>query len=247
METVEILGIKISKATKKETIDKIAHYIEEKNPVQVVTANAEIVYRAFREQNLKKIVNHSAIVTADGIGVVYASRIKKNPVPEKVAGVELAESLVAASGTNNWKIYFFGGAPGVADKAKKNLLHKYPDAQIIGTRSGYYTPEEEADIVSEIKERKPDILFVALGFPKQEQWITDNMSKLDVPVSIGVGGSLDIFSGNKKRAPKIVQRLGIEFFYRLLQEPKRFARYLVLPKFVITFFKEDVFKRTKTG
>ncbi len=242
MNKVQILGIDISKVTYIEAIENIARYIEEKKPVQIVTANAEIVFTASREQKLKDIVNNSAMVTADGIGVVHAAKIKGEPVPCKVAGVELTEKLLALSGQKNWKFYFLGGAPGVPEKAKSNLLQKYPDVQIVGTRNGYFTPDEEDEIIKDIIAKKPDILFVALGFPKQELWIARNKDKINVPVSIGVGGSLDIFSGNKKRAPQLVQKLGIEFFYRFLQEPRRFRRYFALPKFIFAFFLHDVFK-----
>lgn len=242
MEKVQILGINIAKVSFDEAVENIAHYIEEKNPVQIVTANAEIVYAASREQKLKEIVNNSVMVTADGIGVVHAAKIKGEPVPCKLAGVELTEKLVALSGQRNWSIYFLGGAPGVPEKARENLLKKYPDAKIVGTRNGYFTHEDETGILQDIILKKPDILFVALGFPKQEQWIAKHKDNLKVPVSIGVGGSLDIFSGNKKRAPILVQKLGIEFLYRFLQEPSRFKRYLALPKFIFAFFLHDVFK-----
>ena len=130
MEKVQILGINIAKVDYDQAVENIAHYIEEKNPVQIVTANAEIVYTASREQNLKEIVNNSVMVTADGISVVHAAKIKGQPVPCKVAGVELTEKLTALSGQRNWSIYFLGGAPGVPEKAKENLLQKYPDAKI---------------------------------------------------------------------------------------------------------------------
>ena len=247
MKKVSILGIDIAKVTYEEAIENIAYYIEEKKPVQIVTANAEIVYQASREQRLKEIVNTSAMVTADGIGIVHAARIKKDPVPYKVAGVELAQKLVAASGPRKWDIYFLGGAPGVAQKAKKNLQEVYPDARITGVQHGYFDSQAEEEIINDILLKKPDILFVALGFPRQEEWIARNKDRLQVPVSIGVGGSLDIFSGNKKRAPDWVQKAGIEFLYRFLQEPSRFKRYLALPKFVLAFFFQDVFKLGKRG
>lgn len=242
MKEVNILGINIAKVTYDQALENIAYYIEAKKPVQIVTANAEIVYAASREQSLKEIVNNSAMVTADGIGIVHAARIKKDPVPQKVAGVELAEKLVALSGQKEWDIYFIGGAPGVAQKAKENLLALYPKARITGVQHGYFDSQAEGEIVKDILLKKPHILFVALGFPRQEEWIAKNKEKLQVPVSIGVGGSLDIFSGSKKRAPIWVQKAGIEFLYRFLQEPARFKRYLALPKFVLTFFIEDVFK-----
>ena len=242
MESLKILGINISKVTYNEAIERIALYIEERQPIQVVTANAEIVYAASREQKLKDIVNTSGLVTADGVGVVYAAKIKGDPVPCKLAGVELTEGLVALSGSRGWRIYFLGGAPGVPEKAKEELLKKYPDANIVGTQNGYFDSSQEENIRQDILDKKPDILFVALGFPKQELWIAENKEALKVPVSIGVGGSLDIFSGTKKRAPVIYQKLGVEFLYRFIQEPTRLSRYLNLPKFVFAFFLQDVFK-----
>lgn len=242
MESLKILGINISKVTYNEAIERIALYIEERQPIQVVTANAEIVYAASREQKLKDIVNTSGLVTADGVGVVYAAKIKGDPVPCKLAGVELTEGLVSLSGSRGWRIYFLGGAPGVPEKAKEELLKKYPETNIVGTRNGYFDSAQEEDIRQDILSKKPDILFVALGFPKQELWIAENKEALKVPVSIGVGGSLDIFSGSKKRAPVIFRKLGIEFLYRFIQEPTRLSRYLNLPKFVFAFFLQDVFK-----
>ena len=247
MKTVTILGTPVARLTMEETLSTLEGYIEEKIPRQVVTANAEILYRAHTEPAAARLVAEADLVTADGIGVVYASRILGTPVPEKVAGVVLAEKLVALSGSKGWNIFLLGGAPGVAELAKKNLLKSYPDARITGTRDGFFTSTETGALVEEIRAASPHILLVALGFPKQEQFITDNKDILQIPVSIGVGGSLDIFSGTKKRAPRLVQKLGIEFLYRLLQEPSRWRRYLSLPRFILAFFAHDVLKKGKSG
>lgn len=243
MGKVKVLGIKIDKYNYEEVLEKIEGFVISKKPHQIITANAEIVYRGHKDSELKKLINEADIVTPDGIGVVKAAQLLEDPVAEKVAGVELSEKICKLSGEKKWNIYFLGGGPGVAETARVKLFKKYPEVKIVGTHDGYFNEEAEKEIIKDIKSKQTDILFVALGFPKQEIWVKKNMKLLDVPVSIGVGGSFDVFSGNKKRAPKLVQKLGIESIYRLLQEPKRFKRYLDLPRFVIAVLKEKAQKQ----
>jgi N-acetylglucosaminyldiphosphoundecaprenol N-acetyl-beta-D-mannosaminyltransferase len=154
-----------------------------------------------------------------------------------VSGVDLSERLVALSAHKGWRVYFLGAAPGVAAQAAEKMREKYPGAQIVGTRDGYFKPDDEASVIAEVVAAKPDILLVALGIPRQEKFIRRHKAALGVPVLIGVGGTLDVFSGTVKRAPVWMQKASLEWFYRLTSDPRQFKKRLekqrLLPRFVL--------------
>jgi N-acetylglucosaminyldiphosphoundecaprenol N-acetyl-beta-D-mannosaminyltransferase len=163
-----------------------------------------------------------------------------------VTGIDLMTELCKRSASCGWKVYLLGAAPGVAEAAAKNLQEQY-DTIICGCHDGYFSADEQAWIIGEINEKKPDILFVALGAPRQEFWIDENRDRLRVPLVIGVGGCYDVISGNLKRAPRAFQTMGIEWLWRLLKEPWRFKRMMSLPKFALLVRKEARRKRRQTA
>jgi len=231
-EKADILGCRVDLLTAPEAISGIKELIERGLPAHIITLNAEIVYQAQASQDLREIINNADLITPDGIGIVWAGRKLGFNIRERVTGIDLVYRLCQAAPVEEWKIYLLGSAPGVAEAAARQLAAAYPGLQICGTHHGYFQEEDMPAMVQEIRELAPHILFVALGAPKQEMWIKKYKEQMGVPACIGVGGSLDVIAGYKKRAPGWIVKLNLEWLYRLLAEPSRFRRQLVLPKFV---------------
>ena len=230
---VDILGVNVDAMTMAESVAQIETYMAGEEPVMIATANAEMIMRATQDEELRGILNRAAIVTADGAGTVWAARHLGYEMPERVAGYDLAQQLMKESVKQGQRIYFFGSAPGVAEKAKVKAEQLYPGIQIVGTRDGYFTEADEPAIIEDIKAKHPHLLLVALGVPKQEKWLAKHQAELGVPVAIGVGGTLDVMAGVMKRAPLWMQKAKLEWLFRGMLQPKRAGRLLALPKFVL--------------
>lgn len=237
-QRLEILGIGIDRIDSNEALRQIGQFIASGTPHQIVTANAEIIYQANKNEKMKNVINAAQMVTADGSGVVWASRQLGQPLAQRVTGIDLVNSICEQSAKDKWKIYILGSAPGVADTAANNIRDRFPGCNIVGTHHGYFNEQEEAQIIAELEQLQPDVLFVALGAPKQEYWIADHIQQLNIPVAMGIGGSMDVLSGNVKRAPKWMQKMSLEWLYRLLIQPTRFKRVLALPKFMLAVKKQ---------
>ena len=237
-QRLEILGIGIDCIDSNEALRQIGQFIASGTPHQIVTANAEIIYQANKNEKMKNVINAAQMVTADGSGVVWASRQLGQPLAQRVTGIDLVNSICEQSAKDKWKIYILGSAPGVADTAANNIRDRFPGCNIVGTHHGYFNEQEEAQIIAELEQLQPDVLFVALGAPKQEYWIADHIQQLNIPVAMGIGGSMDVLSGNVKRAPKWMQKMSLEWLYRLLIQPTRFKRVLALPKFMLAVKKQ---------
>ena len=229
--------MRIDRVTMPDVLSLCEQFIASQAPHHIVTADASMVVTSESDPEFRQIVENADLVTADGAGILWASKRLGTPIPAKVSGVDLSEKLVALSAEKGWKVFFFGAGPGVAEGAAAKMREKYPGASIVGTRDGFFQPEDEAQIVQAIRAAKPDILLVALGIPKQEKFITRHKANLGVPVMIGVGGTLDVFSGTVKRAPIWMQKASLEWLYRLTSDPKQFRKRLekqrLLPKFVL--------------
>lgn len=234
-ETVDILGVSISKVTMEEARDKVKAFVKSDKCHTIYTPNPEIVMLAKEDSAFASILEEADLVVPDGIGVVIASKIRKGErLTERVAGYDLVQNTMKDAVKEGYKYYFFGSKPGISERAAEKMRETYPNIQIVGTRDGYFKPEDNEAIIEEINKSGANILLVALGAPKQEKWIEAYKDRLiNVKVAIGVGGSLDVMSGEVKRAPLAFQKLGLEWFYRLLKEPTRFKRMLVLPKFLL--------------
>ena len=237
-QRLEILGIGIDRIDSNEALRQIGQFIASGTPHQIVTANAEIIYQANKNEKMKNVINAAQMVTADGSGVVWASRQLGQPLAQRVTGIDLVNSICEQAAKDKWKIYILGSAPGVADTAANNIRDRFPGCNIVGTHHGYFNEQEEAQIIAELEQLQPDVLFVALGAPKQEYWIADHIQQLNIPVAMGIGGSMDVLSGNVKRAPKWMQKMSLEWLYRLLIQPTRFKRVLALPKFMLAVKKQ---------
>lgn len=245
MEKVNILGVKVDMVTIPEAADRIMGFLQEDGMHDVYTPNSEIIMTAYKDKEFAYILNNASMLTADGIGVVYASRILKKPIKERAAGYDIACKVLEKINYTDHSLFLFGGKPGVAETAEKKLKEKYPGLKIAGTRNGYFKEEDENAIVEEINNSGADIIFVCLGAPKQEKWINAHKDELKTRVAMGIGGSLDVFAGTAERAPDIFCKTGLEWFYRLCKEPWRAGRMMQLPVFGMTViakgknFKQD--------
>ena len=238
MKKINILGTNVCMVDMAGAISKVEEFLTGDKANAVFTPNSEIIMSATRDEEFKSLLNSADLVIADGIGVVYASRILKKPLAERVAGFDLVSNIIKKSADGKHSFYFFGGKPGVSEKAKENLQKEYPLLNVVGTSDGYFDAEKEKQIIADIKEKAPDIVFVCLGAIKQEKWIMEHKDELGAKVLFGVGGSLDVFAGNAERAPLFYQKAGLEWFYRLMKEPKRIIRMMDLPRFALKVIKE---------
>ena len=231
MQKLNVLGVKIDNVTINSATERILEMAKSDRNHAVFTPNSEIVYAAYKDSEFCSLLNSADMLTPDGIGIVYASKILKRPLTERAGGYDIACTLIERIADSGERLYLFGGKPQVAEKAAENLRAKYPFINIVGTRNGYFSPEEEDSIIADINDSGADILFVCLGSPMQEKWIFKNRERLSCRVMMGIGGSLDVFADVAERAPESWQKLGLEWLYRLKKEPKRFWRMLALPKF----------------
>lgn len=234
-QVIEVRGIPIHNVTLDEAFTTVASYIDTDTFHTVFTPNAEIVQQCIEEPALANLIKTADFIIPDGAGVVLASKILGTPLKAKTPGCELGERIIKESGSRGWRVYFLGGKPGVAALAEEKLREKYPDFKTVGMHDGYFQKEgaENEQVLREINDAAPNILFVCLGVPTQETWIAANRSKLPtVRVALGLGGSLDSYAGVVKRAPNIFIRLNLEWFYRLCKQPSRIGRMMKLPKFL---------------
>ena len=179
-----------------------------------------------------RVIGKADLITPDGSGTVWGIKQLTGRDVDRVTGIDLMQEVCQQSNSSGWNVFLFGGKPGIADEASRRLEEDY-GTHVSGMLNGYFQPEDEESIVERINNSDADVLFVALGAPKQELWIDKYRDRLNVPVVIGVGGSFDVIAGKVARAPKVFQRLGIEWLWRLLKEPWRWKRMLALPKFML--------------
>ena len=229
---VNILGIRVDVVTMTEALDRVEAFIRERQPRLVATANAEMVMLAQEDQLLSDILNSADLVLADGAGVVWAAKRLGAGVPERVAGFDLTQELLARAAISGYRIFWLGAAPGIAETAAQTASQRHPGLITVGIHDGYFAPEDRTT-TQMIQEARPDILLCALGVPKQEKWLQEHLNQLQVPVSIGIGGTFDVMAGKVRRAPVWMQKSGLEWSYRLIRQPSRLIRMLALPKFVL--------------
>ena len=225
-----VLGVQYDNVTMAEALDTARALLQRPEASYCVTPNAEMAYEALHDESFRAILNGASLVLPDGAGVVLGAKILKTPLKEKVAGIDFAANLLGVLEETGGRLYLLGGKPGIAEQAAENMKKTYPKLCICGTADGYF--KDEAPVIARINEARADVVFVCLGAPKQELWMQRNAPRLRVGLMAGLGGSLDVFAGNVKRAPKFFQKLGLEWFYRLLKEPKRIGRMMKLPKFL---------------
>jgi N-acetylglucosaminyldiphosphoundecaprenol N-acetyl-beta-D-mannosaminyltransferase len=230
---IDILGIPVDDVTLGDALSVFENLLRGDRMTLIATPNSEILMRASGDPALKDILRRAELVIPDGIGLLYASKILGRPLRERVTGIDFSWNALKLSAQLGCRVYFLGGKPGIAEKAAENIKLQIPDLQIAGTRHGYFTEEEIPSIIEKINGSGADFICVALGFPRQEQFIDAHRDLLHAKVGIGIGGSLDIWSGTLKRAPAFYRNNGLEWLYRLKQEPSRIRRISVLPLFFI--------------
>lgn len=231
MQKIDILNIGFSDIKNEEIENVLESLILSDKKTKIYTPNPEILMLADKDKDFKEVLNKGDIVLPDGIGIVIASKIKRAGIKERVTGIDTMEKVLNIANENHLSIFILGGKPDRAKKALSKIGNKYPNINLAGEHHGYFNNDE--DIILKINKSKADILFVCLGAPKQEIWINNNLEKLEnVKLAMGVGGAVDIYSDSLKRAPKFFQKVGLEWLYRMIQEPKRFKRILSLPKFI---------------
>jgi len=242
---VELLGAGVDRVDLSGAVEMIAGFVESGAPRQVVTLNPEILYRARTDPGLLDLINHAALVTADGVGIVWGCRLAGTPLPGRVAGIDLLEELTALAARRGWPVYLLGAAPDVAALAAARLAGRHPGLTVAGTHHGFFRREEEAAVVQTIARSGALILFVGMGAPRQERFIATHLDELGVRVAMGVGGALDVCAGRVKRVGAFWRRLHLEWLGRLVREPSRLPRALVLPRFAILVLIRYVFTRRR--
>ncbi|HUW12663.1 MAG TPA: WecB/TagA/CpsF family glycosyltransferase [Anaerolineae bacterium] len=237
-DRLHILDIPVDGVTSAQTLDMISRFVRERVPQQLVTVNPEFIMAAQENREFRRVLNGAALALPDGVGVLWAARVHGCPLPERVSGSDLVPRIAARAAAQGWRIFLLGAAEDVAEQAAARLHEKHPELAVVGTYSGSPAVAEEAEIVERVRAADPDILLVAYGAPAQDLWIARNLRSLGVPVCMGVGGTFDFIAGIRQRAPRWAQRLGVEWLYRLVQEPWRWRRQLALPRFAATVLAE---------
>ena len=222
----------------EQSVERVKELIfdQEKSSL-VVTPNSEMIAMAAEDIELARILNSADLATADGIGVVIASKILGQPLPERVAGFDLISSLFKEFAEENINFYFLGSKPGIVDRSVENLNTSYQNLNLAGYHHGYIDYDDQQKIIEEINSKNIDLLLVGMGVPLQEKFLDSNLKKLKVGAAVTVGGSFDVLAGEVNRAPLWMQKAALEWLYRLLQEPSRFGRMLSLPKFIFLVLK----------
>lgn len=227
-DRIEMMGCQIDNLSLEETLQTVEGFIASGRAHQHVVVNVDKLVKARKDEQLRRIINDCALINADGMPVVWASRILGKPLKERVAGVDLFEALMKRSAEKGWRVYLLGAREEVVSRVKEIFESLYPALQVAGYRNGYWKPDEEDGVVEGIVQARADILFVAISSPKKEQFLGMYQERMRIPFAMGVGGSFDVAAGRLKRAPLWMRRVGLEWFFRFLQEPRRmFRRYFI--------------------
>ncbi|QEA01429.1 glycosyltransferase [Lysinibacillus fusiformis] len=229
------MGVPFLHISQQGFVDLLVNRIEQQEKTFVVTANPEVVMQANENPTVKGYLNQATYICADGIGVVKAAQILGDSLPERVTGYDTMVKLLEVGQQKRFKIYLLGAQKETIEKTIANIRKNYPNVEVVGYHDGFFDWNNN-HIADDIAALQPDLVFVALGVPRQEKWITENLDKFSKGVFIGVGGSFDVIAGTVKRAPVIWQKLNLEWLYRLLRQPSRFIRMLVLPRFALKVF-----------
>jgi len=228
---IDVLGVGFDPVEVDGAVDAVVAMADQPGAHLVVTANVELVMRAREAPDLADILRRAALVIADGVGVVWGARRLGRPLPGRVPGIDLAERLCGEAARRGWRVCLLGGAPGVALEAADKVRGRYPGIQIATTLHGYFGDADE-DVIRAIRAASPTLLLAGLGSPRQERWLDRHLASLGATIAIGVGGTLDVWAGRVRRAPRAVQAMGLEWCYRLFRQPRRWRRQLTIPRFM---------------
>ena len=229
MQRITLMGCQIDNLSMEDTLVKVEQFIQSGQPHQHVVVNVDKLVKASRDESLRRIINDCALINADGMPVVWASRLLGTPLKERVAGVDLFEALMRRSADKGWRVFLLGAREDVVQAVRDTYLRKYPHLLIAGWRNGYWDGEqEEAEVVEQIRASRADLLFVAISSPKKEIFLGRHQASMRIPFAMGVGGTFDVAIGRVRRAPRWMQKSGLEWLFRFMQEPRRlFRRYFI--------------------
>lgn len=237
---IDVLGVQFHNVDMQEAKKQALDAILERKAAYVCTPNPEIVWNAGEDATLKAALAGAKLVLADGVGITLGAKLLKTPLKARIPGIDFATNLIAHLAENGQSVFLYGAKPGIAEQAAENLKQTHQGLMIAGVVDGY---GDKNEVIAAINAAAPDFLMVCLGSPKQELWMQENAGSLNVGLMAGLGGALDVFSGTVKRAPKIWQKLGLEWFYRLCKEPRRIGRMMKLPLFLLAVCKRAILKR----
>jgi N-acetylglucosaminyldiphosphoundecaprenol N-acetyl-beta-D-mannosaminyltransferase len=238
LPTSILLGVRVHRATMPQAVDAVARLVRDGGTHQIVTLNGAMLVRAAHDESVRTVLNNCTLAIADGAGVLLAARLLGLPAFARIPGVEFADAMCALAATHGYRVFLLGGQPGVADAAADVLRRRYPTLTVAGALHGYFT--DEGSVIAQIRQSSPHILLVGLGFPRQELWLAAHRDRLGVPVIMGVGGTFDVLAGRVRRAPRWVQDVGLEWVYRLVQEPRRWRVVIGLPQLVYLALRDRV-------
>lgn len=232
MESVNILGVRIDDVTLEAALAQVQVYLREGSFHQIATINPEFVVLAQKSMELRNALNGSALNVPDGVGVLWAARRLGKPFSERVAGQEMVDQISRLAAQERFRVFLLGAREGIAERAAAILCRRNPGLEIAGCHAGSPALEEEDEIIGRVNAANAQILFVAYGPPRQELWIARNAPRLNVSIAMGVGGTFDTIAGVVPRAPQWIRRMGFEWTYRLLREPRRLKRQMTIPYFM---------------
>ncbi|MTI58830.1 MAG: WecB/TagA/CpsF family glycosyltransferase [Firmicutes bacterium] len=244
---IEILGVQIDQIKMEAAVKRVDKYINahDNKRYMIVTPNSEMLVMAYDNPGFADILNRADLSVPDGAGVVLASHILTLPLEERVAGFDLMGKLLKLAQERDYRVFFLGGKDSVLEKALNKIKNNFPGLKIAGSHHGYLDPALTFRLIEEINGLDVDILFVGMGVPLQERFLNDNLANLKVKVAMTVGGSFDVLADEVKRAPQWMQMLGLEWLFRLIQEPSRIGRMMALPRFVLLVFKEYLLAKVR--
>lgn len=244
-ETVKILGVEIDNITIDEAGQITKNLIENSNKSceVIVAPNVEFIMAAQKDKEFFDILNSAKLATPDSVGVEIAAKLQKKPLKERIPGQAYFRKVLEVGEKEGWTFYLLGGKGDTVNRAIENIKNIYPNLQIVGSHEGFFDNDSEEDVIKEINNLQPNVLFVAMGAPAQEKWIYNHKNELKVDVAAGQGGTFDYEAGNIRRAPKWIQKIGIEWLWRLILQPSRIGRMIVLPIYLIKIiFTKDMTK-----
>ncbi len=243
-ERIELFGCFVDNLSMEETLRRVEAFVRSGQAHRHVSVNVDKIVKASRDDQLRNIINSCDLISADGMPVVWASRLLGKPLKERVAGIDLFDALMHRAAKSGWRVYLLGATEDVVREVSRRYLDKYPKLRLVGLRNGYWAADDEQLVVQGIREAKPDLLFVAISSPAKERFLGEYQSELRIPFAMGVGGSFDVVAGKVRRAPAWIQRAGIEWFFRFLQEPGRmYRRYFLEDVAFIGLLAKAIFHR----
>ena len=241
---IQMMGCAVDNHDMEESLAVVESFIRSGRPHQHVVVNVDKIVKASRDPGLRRIINDCDLINADGMPVVWASRLLGKPLKERVTGVDLFEALMARAAQKGWRVFLLGAREEVVSGVARLYPARYPGLTIAGYRNGYWSQAEEEEVVAQISAARPDILFVAISSPTKEAFLARYQAAMKVPFAMGVGGTFDVAVGHVKRAPVWMQKAGLEWFYRFLQEPRRmFRRYFIEDMAFVALFAREWVRR----